>query len=35
MEGGDHERLLRLSHEQFHALMLTVRHGQFCAEATH
>jgi Ala-tRNA(Pro) deacylase len=35
IEGGDHERLLRLSHEQFHALMLTARHGQFCAEATH
>jgi Ala-tRNA(Pro) deacylase len=35
IEAGDHERLLRLSHEQFHALMVTARHGQFCAEATH
>lgn len=33
IEGGDHERLLRLSHEQFHALMLTARHGQFGAQA--
>jgi Ala-tRNA(Pro) deacylase len=35
IEGGDHERLLRLSHDQFHALMATVRHGQFCAELAH
>lgn len=35
MEGGDHERLLRMSHEQFHALMLTARHGQFCEEPMH
>ena len=32
VEGGDHERLLRMSHDQFHALMLTARHGQFGAE---
>lgn len=35
IEGGDHERLLRLSHDQFHALMATARHGQFCAEPMH
>ncbi len=29
MEGGDHERLLRMSHDQFHALMSSQRHGQF------
>lgn len=28
----DHERLLRLSHDQFQALMSTARHGQFCGE---
>lgn len=31
----DHERLLRLSHDRFHALMSTVRHGQFCGELAH
>jgi len=35
IEGGDHECLLRLSHDQFHALMLGVRHGQFCADLIH
>ncbi|HSW03021.1 aminoacyl-tRNA deacylase [Aquabacterium sp.] len=35
VEAGDHERLLRLSHDQFHALMLTARHGRFCAESMH
>jgi Ala-tRNA(Pro) deacylase len=34
-KGADHERLLRLSHDQFHALMATVRHGQFCADLAH
>lgn len=34
MEGGDHERLLRMSHEHFHELMSTQRHGQFCATPT-
>jgi len=29
MEGGDHERLLRMSHEQFHALMRAQPHGSF------
>jgi Ala-tRNA(Pro) deacylase len=35
IEGGGHERLLRLSHNQFHSLMATARHGQFCAELAH
>ena len=35
VEVGDHERLLRLSHDQFHALMLGARHGQFCAAPVH
>jgi Ala-tRNA(Pro) deacylase len=35
IEGGDHERLLRMSHDQFHTLMLTTRHGQFCADPAH
>ena len=32
IEGGDGERLLRMSHEQFHTLMLAARHGRFCIE---
>jgi Ala-tRNA(Pro) deacylase len=35
VEAGDHERLLRLSHDQFHALMLAARHGRFCGERIH
>lgn len=35
MEGGDRERLLRMSHDQFHALMLTERHGHFCGDPLH
>lgn len=35
MESGDHERLLRLSHAQFHALMSAQRHGQFCEALPH
>ena len=35
LEGGDHECLLRLSHAQFHELMLAVRHGQFSAAPLH
>jgi Ala-tRNA(Pro) deacylase len=35
MEGGDHVRLLRMSHEQFHALMSPARHGSFCRSAHH
>jgi len=30
VEAGDHEHLLRLSHEQFHQLMSPARHGHFC-----
>lgn len=33
MEGGDHERLLRMSHEQFHALMRAQPHGSFSKTA--
>ena len=29
LEGGDHRRLLRMSHEQFSALMRTARRGHF------
>jgi len=35
VEAGDHERLLRMSHDAFHALMSAVRHGQFCGERVH
>jgi len=35
MEGGDHECLLRMSHDQFHALMSGARHGQICKTPTH
>jgi Ala-tRNA(Pro) deacylase len=35
MEGGDHERLLRMSHDQFHALMRAERHGHFCGDPIH
>ena len=35
MEGGDHERLLRMSHDQFHALMSAARHGHFCKTPLH
>lgn len=35
IEGGDHECLLRLSREQFGALMQGARHGQFGAAAPH
>lgn len=35
IEGGDHERLLRMSHAQFHALMVPARHGQFTVEPRH
>jgi Ala-tRNA(Pro) deacylase len=33
LEGGDHERLLRMSQEQFHDLMRPARHGRFCKAA--
>ena len=35
VEGGDHECLLRMSHDQFHELMRAARHGHFCAEPIH
>lgn len=35
MEGGDRERLLRMSHYQFHALMLAERHGHFSGHPGH
>ncbi len=35
MEGGDHERLLRMSHDQFHSLMSSQRHGRFCRAPLH
>ena len=35
MEGGDHERLLRMSHDQFHELMSAARHGHFCEKPLH
>ncbi|SCK59616.1 Ala-tRNA(Pro) deacylase [Variovorax sp. HW608] len=33
MESGDHEQLLRMSHEQFHALMRAQPHGSFSKTA--
>lgn len=35
MEGGDHERLLRMSGEDFHLLMGSQPHGSFCKQVTH
>lgn len=35
VEAGDHERLLQLSNDQFHELMLAARHGHFCGERIH
>jgi Ala-tRNA(Pro) deacylase len=35
LEGGDHECLLRMSHDQFHALMLAARHGHFSGDPIH
>lgn len=35
IECGDHERLLRLDHRQFHALMRQARHGQFSGLRLH
>ncbi|HEY9066283.1 MAG TPA: YbaK/EbsC family protein [Burkholderiaceae bacterium] len=35
LESGDHERLLCLSNDQFHELMLPARHGHFCGERVH
>jgi Ala-tRNA(Pro) deacylase len=35
MEGGDHERLLRMSTEQFRELMGPALHGHFCRSRMH
>lgn len=35
MESGDHQCLLSMPHDQFHALMSEFRHGQFCAKPHH
>lgn len=35
MEGGDHESLLQMSHESFHAMADMARHGRICREAMH
>jgi Ala-tRNA(Pro) deacylase len=35
LEGGDHRRLLRMSREQFRALMSTARRGHFCRSPLH
>ena len=35
LECGDHEQLLRMSHDQFHALMSAARHAHFCKKSLH
>ncbi|MEJ6000510.1 aminoacyl-tRNA deacylase [Paucibacter soli] len=35
VEGGDHERLLKMSREQFHTLMSAAHHGRFCRVSWH
>ena len=35
LESGDHERLLRLSSDEFRELMLAARHGHFSGERIH
>ncbi len=35
MEGGDHEALLRMSGEQFKALMRDAKHGRFSRQVAH
>jgi Ala-tRNA(Pro) deacylase len=35
LESGDHQCLLRMPHEQFHALMSDARHGSFCKKPVH
>jgi Ala-tRNA(Pro) deacylase len=35
MEAGDHERLLRMSHDQFHSLMQSQPHGNFSRAPMH
>lgn len=34
-EAGDHEMLLKMSHEQFCQIMRDTRHGEFCKTMTH
>lgn len=35
LESGDHERLMRLTHAQFHALMQALPHGAFSGARVH
>ena len=35
LEAGDHECLLRMSHDEFHELMRSARHGHFSKMPTH
>lgn len=35
MEGGDHESLLMMSHDSFHAMAGTARHGHICRATMH
>ena len=35
MEGGDHEHLLKMSHQQFHELMSAALRGHFCKKLLH
>lgn len=35
VEGGDHERVLRMTHEQFHELMRAQPHGSFSRTPVH
>jgi Ala-tRNA(Pro) deacylase len=35
VEAGDHEQLLHMTQEQFHALMSSAQHGHFCQPAQH
>jgi len=35
LEGGDHEQLLRISRDQFHALMSDARHGRIAKATLH
>ncbi|SPE33926.1 YbaK/prolyl-tRNA synthetase associated region [Burkholderiales bacterium] len=35
IEGGDHERLLRMSQDQFQELMRAAQHGHFCGATIH
>ena len=35
VEGGDHKTLVRMTGDQFNALMQSARHGHFCSRGTH